>query len=112
MDTLDGTKLSDFKQLRCDRDKRHIIGIVQRVSVNIEMDGTTFQYYSPRLLIFRATVDMGADIPAEIDVAGSIEGRTLLNMGWKCSVPGCGGIRKWFPEKELIEHFVRTYLAE
>ena len=112
MDYLDGTKLSDFKQLRCDKDRRHIIGIVQRVHVSVEVDGVMFHYHSPRLLIFRTTVDMGADVPAEIDVAGSIEGRTLLNMGWRCSVPGCGGIKKWYPERELVEHFVRTYLAE
>jgi hypothetical protein len=112
MKNLDGKNLSDFKQWRCANNAHHILGVLERVRVNVKMNGTTFTYYSPHLLIFRNTVDMEAETPAEIDVAGSIEGRTLFDMAWKCSVPGCGGIRKWFPEKELIEHFVRTYLAE
>lgn len=112
MDNLDGTRLSDFKQWRCSKNHNHVLGVLERVSVNVEVGGTTFQYFSPRLVIFRNTVDMEAETPAEIDVSGTVEGKTLLNLAWKCSVPGCGGIKKWFPEKELMEHFVRTYLAE
>lgn len=110
MKTLDGTKLSGFKQW-CDA-RGHVLGVLERVRVSVKVDGVAARYSSPQLLLFREAVDMGAEVPAQIDVAGTVEGRTLFSLVWKCSVPGCGCIKEWFPEKELMEHFVRTYLAE
>lgn len=112
MKNLDGKKLSDFKQWKCEKNDQHILGVLERVQVNVQVDGATFTYYSPRLMIFRDAVDLGAELPGEVNVAGTIEGKTLFHMAWKCSVPQCGGIKKWHPEKELINHFVKTYLTE
>ena len=112
MDKLDGKKLSDFKHWQCNINDHHVLGVLERMKVHVELDGMRFTYYSPRLMIFRETIDLEAAIPTEIMVAGTIEGKTLFNMIWRCSVPGCKGIKEWHPEKELFEHFVRTYLAE
>jgi hypothetical protein len=112
MDKLDGTRLSHFKQLQCSRNKKHVLGVIERMKVNVVLDGTTFTYYSPRLIIFRETVDLEEDAPKEVDVAGTIEGKTLFDLNWKCSVPRCNGIKEWHPEKEIFEYFVKTYLAE
>jgi hypothetical protein len=110
MNNLDGTKLGDFKQWR--DAKGHVLGVLEQVRVNVKVDGVAVKYHSPRLLLFREAVDLQADVPTQIDVIGTVEGRTLFSLIWRCSVPGCNCIKEWFPEKELMEHFVRTYLAE
>ncbi len=110
MDTLDGKKLHDLKQWR--DTEGHVLGVIEHVRVTVHVDGVRVRYHSPRLMLFREAVDTQAEMPAEIDVAGTVEGRTLFSLVWKCSVPGCGRIKEWFPEKGIMEHFVKTYLAE
>ena len=47
MKTLDGTKLSGFKQW-CDA-RGHVLGVLERVRVSVKVDGVAARYYSPRL---------------------------------------------------------------
>lgn len=110
MINMDGKRLSDLKQWR--DAKGHVLGVIEDVRVSVQVDGIRVKYHSPRLLLFREAVDTQAEVPAEIDVVGTVEGRTLFSLVWKCSVPGCGCIKEWFAEKGVLEHFVRTYLAE
>lgn len=110
--TLDGLNLKNMKHWCCDKNDQHVLGVLERVQVNVKVDGANFTYYSPRLMIFRETVDLAAEIPSEVNVAGTIEGKTLFHMVWKCSMPNCNGVQKWRPEKELLNYFVKTYLAE
>lgn len=112
MNPLDGRALSEFGQLRCSKNEKHVLGVLERVRVKVEVSGSSFTYWSPRLLLFRQTVDTESSIPEEVDVVGVVEGRTIFDMVWRCSVPGCGGVKKWHPERGLLELFVRTYLAE
>jgi len=111
MDNLDGKKLSDFKQWRCSKNKDHVLGVTERVKVNFQVNGLSLKYFTTRLIIFREAVDLSAEIPAEIDVAGTIDGK-MLSMVWKCSVPGCGCIKEWHPDEELVEYLVKNYLPE
>lgn len=112
MNSLDGRALSEFAQLRCSKNDKHVLGVLERVRVRVEVNGSSFSYWTPRLLLFRQTVDMESLIPEEVDVVGVVEGRTVFDMVWSCSVTGCGGVKKWHPEQGLLELFVRTYLAE
>lgn len=112
MDNLDGNAINDFerfKHWKCDHD--HIMGVTERVRVALQVNGTTLRYYTTRLLIFREAVDMSVDVPAEIEVAGFGDGR-ILSIVWKCSVPGCGCVREWHPEKDVVEFVASTYVAE
>jgi len=88
-----------------------VLGVTERVRVNLQADSRSIKYYTTRLLIFRQAVDLGAELPAEIEVGGMLDGRTL-SMTWKCSVPGCGCIQEWHPDKEVMEYLAMTYLAE
>lgn len=110
MDKLDGKRLSDLKQWR--DAKGHVLGVIENVLVRVHVDGVRVRYHSPRLILFREAIDNQAEAPAEIDVIGTVEGRTLFSLVWKCSVVGCGCRKEWFPEKGIMEHFVKTYLAE
>ncbi|MCI0551304.1 MAG: hypothetical protein L0287_10135 [Anaerolineae bacterium] len=111
MKNLDGKSLSDFKQWRCSRNKDHILGVIERVKISLQANGSTLKYYTTRLLVFRQAVDLSADVPGEIEVSGSLDGR-ILNMLWRCSVLGCGCVEEWHPDKEIIEYLVNTYHAE
>jgi hypothetical protein len=112
MDKLDSKSLSDierFKRWMCERG--HVMGVTERVKVKLRAGETTIRYFTTRLLIFQNSVDMGAEIPAEIEVATALDGR-ILSMVHKCSVPGCGCKREWHPDPEVIGLLAATYLAE
>lgn len=109
MNNVDGKKLGDFKQWRCSKNREHILGVTERVKVNLQVDGHAIKYYTTRLLIFRQAVDLGAEVPAEIEVCGMVDGKTL-SMTWKCSTCGC--VVEWHPEKGILEHLAMRYLAE
>lgn len=104
MDNLDGTKLNDFKQWRCGGNSGHILGVIERVKVN----GRSYQYFTTRLLIFREAVDLSAEVPAEIEVLGVVDGK-MLSMVLKCSVPGCGCMREWHPDEGAVELLQNLY---
>ncbi len=111
MDKLDGTQLSNMKQWRCDKNKDHVLGVIQREEVKLMVNGITLRYYTSRLLIFREAIDQAAEVPAEIDVAGTIDGK-MLSMIWRCSVPGCGCPKEWHPDGDVMDYLVKTYLSE
>jgi hypothetical protein len=111
MDALDGKSLSTLKQWRCSNNKNHVLGVTERVKVTLEVKGRKLKYFTTRLLIFRHAVDLGEEIPAEIEVCGMLDGKTL-NMTWKCSVPGCECVEEWHPDMDIDEHLAMTYLAE
>lgn len=111
MDKLDGSLLNGMKRWQCDKNKDHTLGVIERVKVKLQVDGTTLRYFTSRLIVFRQAVDMSAEIPQEIEVAGTLDGK-MLSMVWICSVPGCGCIKEWHPNDELLEYMVKTYLAE
>jgi len=111
VDNLDGKKLSDFKQWRCSRNNDHILGVIERVKVSLQANGSTLKYFTTRLLVFRQAVDLSAEVPGEIEVSGALDGK-ILNMIWKCSVPGCGCVEEWHPDKEIVEYLVNTYRPE
>lgn len=103
---MDGTK-----QWTCENG--HVLGVIERVRVSVRLrSGESLKYHTPRLLLYRQAVDLGDENPAEVDVCGEVEGRTLLNLTWKCSVPGCGKIRKWYAAPEVVDALARMYLAE
>ncbi len=106
---LDGTLLSNMKQWR--DNKGHVLGVIVRDEVKLQVRETTLRYQTSMLIIFREAIDRDAEIPAEIEVAGTLDGKTL-SMVWKCSIPGCGCIKEWHPGDELVEFLARTYLAE
>lgn len=109
MKNLDGKTLNNLKQWKCGRNSDHILGVIERVQVSVEMDDkSTLKYYTTRLVIFRAAVDLGADVPAEIEVAGVVDGK-MLSMVWKCSVPGCGCMKEWHPEEGALEWLRKRY---
>lgn len=110
MENLDGKSISDrerFRHWKCGQG--HILGVTERVREALQVNETTIRYYTTRLLLFREAVDMTADIPAEIDVASSLNGR-ILSMVHRCSV--CGGIREWHPDNDVVEFVASAYLAE
>lgn len=111
MENLDGKQLSDLKKWRCSRNRDHVLGVIERVKVSLQANGSTLKYYTTRLLVFRQAVDLSADVPGEIEVSGSLDGR-ILNMLWRCSVPGCGSVEEWHPDKEIVELLVTNYVAE
>ena len=111
MDKVNGSQLNDMKQWRCEKNKDHILGVIERVEAKLQVNGTTLRYRTSQLIIFREAVDRGADIPAEIDVAGTIDGKMLI-MIWTCTVKGCGCINEWHPGNDVIEFLMKTYLAE
>lgn len=110
MDNLNGSAINDmerFKHWKCNQD--HIMGVTERVRVTLQANGTTLRYFTTRLLIFHDAVDMTADVPAEIEVSSSLDGR-ILSMVHRCSV--CGGIREWHPDKDVVEFVASMYVAE
>lgn len=109
MDNLDGRLLDGAKQWKCENG--HVMGVTERVKVKLRAGETTIRYFTTRLLIFKDSVDMEADVPAEIEVATALDGR-ILSMVHKCSVPGCGCKREWHPAPEVVELLAETYLAE
>jgi hypothetical protein len=112
MKNLDGKNLNNSKQWRCDRNKDHILGVIERVQVSVLLDDqSTLKYYTTRLLIFRAAVDLGAEVPAEIEVSGTLDGK-MLSMIWKCSVPGCGCIKEWHPDEGALEWLRKRYASQ
>lgn len=111
MDKLDGISLGDMKQWKCEQNKDHVLGVIERVEVKLQVRGSTLRYYTSRLIIFRMAVDQSAEIPAEIEVAGTVDGK-MLSMVWRCSVPGCGCPKEWHPDHEIVEMLAKTYLAE
>ena len=100
MDDVDGRLINDarFKQWRCGRG--HVMGVTERVKVTLRAGETTLRYFTTRLLVFQEAVDMEAEVPAEIRVASSLDGR-ILSMVHRCSV--CGEIREWHPEARVVE---------
>ena len=111
MDNLDGKTLSGLKQWRCDKNRDHILGVIERVQVSVLLDDqSTLKYYTTRLIIFRAAVDRCAEVPAEIKVAGTLDGK-MLSMTWKCSVPGCGCIKEWHPDEGALEWLKKRYAS-
>lgn len=108
MDNLDGTTLANSKKWRCDKNKDHILGVIERVQVSAQVNGTVLKYYTTRLIIFRKAVDQSSEIPAEIEVAGGIDGR-MLSMIWKCSVPGCDCIKEWHPDDDALMWLYKKY---
>jgi hypothetical protein len=113
MENLDGKSLSDsvrFKHWKCDHG--HLLGVTERVRQVLEVrPGVKIRYHTTILLIFRTSVDLSVDVPTEIEVAGQGDGR-ILSIVWKCSVPGCGCIREWHPERDVVEFLAATYVAE
>ena len=110
MNNLDGNTINDerFKHWKCNQD--HIMGVTERVRVTLQsLGGTTLRYHTTRLLLFHEAVDMAADVPAEIEVSSSIDGR-ILSMVHRCSV--CGDLREWHPEKDVVQFVASTYVAE
>lgn len=109
MENLDGKTLGDLKQWKCGRNSDHVLGVIERVRVSVMLnDETTLQYYTTRLIIFRAAVDLGAEVPAEIDVSSNLDGK-MLSMTHKCSVPGCGSIKEWLPDEGALEWLKKRY---
>lgn len=107
MENLDGKKLISLKKWRCD--ENHILGVIERVEVEVLMDDkSTLKYFTTRLRIFRAAVDLRVEIPAEIEVAGVLDGK-MLSMTWKCSMPGCGCIKEWHPDEGALEWLRKRY---
>lgn len=109
MDTVDGKKLSDFKLWRCKHNKDHVLGVSERVKVSFQVGGRDVRYYSNRLRLFRSAVDLNAEIPAEIEVCGMLDGRTM-SMTWVCSE--CKEAQEWHPDDEFVKQLAVTYLAE
>jgi hypothetical protein len=83
--------------------------MTERVRETLQVNGTTIRYYTTRLLLFRQAVDMTADVPAEIEVAGFGNGR-IMSIVWRCSV--CGAIREWYAERDVAAFVASTYAAE
>lgn len=108
MDNLDGKTLGKAKQWKCNKNKDHILGVIERVQAGALIDGKALKYYTTRLLIFRAAVDLSAEVPAEIEVSGAVDGR-MLSMVWKCSVPGCGCIKEWHPDEDALDWLRKRY---
>lgn len=109
MDKLDGSEIYDekYKHWKCRRG--HLMGVIKRVRETLRVNGKTLRYDATRLLLFRQAVDISADVPAEIDVAGFGDGR-VLSIVWRCSI--CGGIREWYAERGVAEFVASTYLAK
>jgi hypothetical protein len=108
MDKVDGKQLRDLKQWRCSRNKNHILGVIERMQVSVEANGSSLKYHTTRLSIFRVAVDLGAEVPAEIEVSGAIDGK-IMSLVWRCSVPGCGCMREWHPDEGAIELLQSLY---
>lgn len=108
MENLDGKTLGNLKQWRCSKNKNHILGVIERVQVSVSVNGSSFKYHTTRLSIFRVAVDLSAEIPAEIDVSGVIDGK-IMSLVWECSVPGCGCMREWHPDEGAIELLQSLY---
>jgi len=112
MKNMDWNDLRKSKHWRCDRNKEHILGVIERVQVNVLLDdGSTLKYYTTRLLIFRAAVDLRAEAPAKIAVAGTLDGK-MLSMTWECSVPGCECIKEWHPDEGALEWLKKRYASQ
>ena len=102
MESLDGRTLENLKQWKCSKNKNHILGVIERVQVSVNVDESTLKYHTTRLIIFRTSVDLASEVPAEIEVSGAIDGK-IMSLVWKCSVPGCGCMREWHPDEGAIE---------
>lgn len=112
METLDGTLLSNMKQWQCENNEHHVLGVIERVEVIVNVEGSTLRYHTSRLILFRQAVDIDALIPAKIDVAGKLDVKMLSKMNWNCSLPGCGCSKAWHPDKEVLEYLTTNYHAE
>ena len=111
METLDGKLLNDMKQWRCGNNHDHVLGVIEQVQVKLLVNGSTLRYQTQRLIIFRNAIDQSEEIPTEIEVAGTVDGKSL-SMIWKCSVAGCGCPKEWHPNPEVVEFLARMYMAE
>ncbi len=109
MDNLDGKLLSNMRQWRCEKNSDHILGVIERVTWRLQVRDKILRYETSRLIIFHEAIDINAEIPPEIEVQGSLDGKTL-NMFWKCSC--CGTIKEWHPGNEVVEFLAKTYLSE
>lgn len=107
MDNLDGKKLSDLEQWS--DENGHVLGVKVNGKEKIQFDERTIRYATTHLILFRAAIDVLADVPDEIEVGGVFDGK-VLNMTWKCSICGC--VKKWYPGNEIVKHLAITYLAE
>lgn len=109
MDKLDGKTLNDLNQWRCNKNRDHILGVIERVQVSVVLDDkSSLKYFTTRLLIFRTAVDLSAEVPAEIEVSGALDGK-MLSMVWTCSVLGCGCMKEWHPDEGALEWLKKRY---
>lgn len=109
MDTVDGKNLRNFTLWRCKTHSDHVLGVSERVKVSFSIGGRPVRYYSTRLMLFRAAVDLNADIPEEIEVCGVLDGRTM-SMVWTCSQ--CKSPQEWYPDHEFVKIMAEAYLTE
>lgn len=110
MDNLDGNALLDgerFRHWTCGQG--HVLGVIERVRMSLQVDDMRVRYFTSRLVLFRNAVDMAAERPAEIEVSTSLDGR-FLSMMHTCTV--CGMMREWHPQKKAAELLASMYLAE
>ena len=103
---MDGAQLSNMKQWQCRNNKDHVLGVIERVQMKLQVKGITLSYFTSRLIIFREAIDRSAEIPTEIDVAGTVDGK-LSSVIWRCSECNC--IKEWHPDDEITDYLVRTY---
>ena len=91
--------MSNSKPWRCE--KGHVLGLIRGESVSKVVKGAgRVNYRTNRLLIYRHAIDMTADAPEDVDVAGSLDDFMLLGFTWKCSI--CGVDRLWHPDEEAL----------
>lgn len=100
---MDGNKkLDGLKQWRCGNG--HVLGVFCYEKVEKIVDGKTVRYKTLKLNLLRqAILPESIVILTNDDVAGSVSGRMLLDLNWKCSVPECGCVKKWMPDDEALD---------
>lgn len=109
MEPVDGKNLMNFTLWRCKNNGDHVLGVSERVKVSFTIGGRNVRYVTNRLMLFRYAVDLQAEIPAEIDVCGVLDGRTMA-MTWTCSE--CKHPQEWHADKEFVEKMADPYLTE
>ena len=109
MKTVDGSRLSTMEQWRCPHDDNHVLGVMVDDKEKVTVKDRHIVYSTTRLIIFRNAVDLSAELPDEIEVAGVLDGK-YLNMHWRCSI--CKNTKKWNLGREIVRHLTETYLAE
>lgn len=96
-------KLDAMKQMKhwkCDANPAHILGVLKRVESKVNVDGHVIRYWTTQVMLFKKTVNLDAEIPDEIEVAGYVDGLMLVNMVWACTC--CGAVKRWHPGEEAL----------